>query len=152
MLAQYYIPELRKKNNVEYKQIFAASDCTILMSWLLNQKLLIHLKQYQAVVVHAGIYPLWSLKRAVKEAKKVEACLIKNPVKFFKKMYGAKPNHWDKTLKGMDRSRFTVNSLTRMRFLYKNGGLNFKAKDTLSNHPKLIPWFQYKLRKKLNHK
>jgi bis(5'-nucleosyl)-tetraphosphatase (symmetrical) len=116
------------------------------MHWLLNQNLLITKKKYHAVIVHAGIYPKWTIKRAKKEAKKVETLLTTKTITLLKNMYGSKPNHWHKQLSGIDRARFTINSLTRMRFLYKNGGLNFKAKGEIETFPKLIPWFNFKPR------
>jgi bis(5'-nucleosyl)-tetraphosphatase (symmetrical) len=144
LLAQYYIPKIRKTRNLEFKKIFEASDCSLLMDWLRKQKILIYLKKLGVVIVHAGIYPTWTLKRAKKEANSLEKVLQNNHIEFFKAMYGAKPNHWSKSLKGMDRARFVVNSFTRMRFLYKNGGLNFKAKGEPKSFPQLIPWYAYK--------
>jgi bis(5'-nucleosyl)-tetraphosphatase (symmetrical) len=149
LLAQYYLPKTRKKSNLEFNQIFKADDCHILMTWLRQQNLLLELKKHKALIVHAGIYPSWSKKRAKKEASRVENLLKLKPIKLFKNMYGAKPNHWSKSLKGKDRTRFVINSFTRMRFLYKNNGLNFKAKNSIENSPKLIPWFEYKPHKKI---
>jgi bis(5'-nucleosyl)-tetraphosphatase (symmetrical) len=151
LLAQYYVKRLRKSRNIEFQQIFNATDCSNLMNWLRNQNLLIHDKKIKKIIVHAGIYPLWSLKRAKKEARFVEFYLQNNTVKFFKNMYGAQPNHWSKSLFGMDRARFAVNSLTRMRFLFKNNGLNFKAKGEIESFPKLIPWFRFKPYTKKKH-
>ena len=149
LLAHYYVPKFRKKKNKEFTEIFQAKDCKKLMKWLKNQKLLIHNKQNNKVIVHAGIYPKWSLKRAKKEAKRIEIILKNNHIVFFKNMYGIKPNHWKKFIKSFDRERFVLNSLTRMRYLYKNSGLNFNAKGGVKNHSKLIPWFKYKKRVKL---
>jgi bis(5'-nucleosyl)-tetraphosphatase (symmetrical) len=146
LLAQYYVPNMRKKSNLEFKAIFESKDAIKLMKWLKGQKLLIHNKQYNRVIVHAGIHPLWKLKRAKKEALRVEKKLKNNHVKLFKNMYGIKPNHWSRNLKGMGRTRFVINSFTRMRFLYKNGGMNFKAKGELSTFSKLIPWYDYNKR------
>ncbi len=148
LLAQFYLYRLRKTRNSEFQEIFQAPDCANLMNWLRNQSVLIHDKRIKKIIVHAGIYPLWSLKRAKKEAKFVESFLQNHPVKFFKNMYGAHPNHWNKSLSGTDRARFAVNSLTRMRFLFKNNGLNFKAKGEIESFPKLIPWFRFKPYKK----
>ncbi|MCF6319278.1 MAG: symmetrical bis(5'-nucleosyl)-tetraphosphatase [Proteobacteria bacterium] len=149
LLAQYYIPKFRKSRNLEFKKIFKAKDCELLMNWLCNQKLLLPLKKYNSIIVHAGIYPSWSKKTAIKEAKRLEKKLSKHRIKFFKNMYGAKPNHWKSSLKGTDRTRFAINAFTRMRFLYKNSGLNFKAKGEVDDFPKLIPWFHSKKRTKI---
>ncbi len=149
LLAQYHVQRLRKKKNTEFSQIFASADASLLLNWLRQQNLLIQLKKYKKVIVHAGIYPLWTLNRARIEAKNIENWLQKKPKEFFNNMYGSKPNHYSNKLKGMDRARFAVNSLTRMRFLYKNGGLNFSAKGEIETFPKLIPWFHYPDRKKI---
>jgi bis(5'-nucleosyl)-tetraphosphatase (symmetrical) len=150
LLAQYYLPKTRKKKNQEFDQIFKAKDCQVLMTWLRHQKILLDKKKHKALIVHAGIYPSWTKKRAKKEAKRVEVLLKNKPLKLFENMYGIKPNHWSKSLKGKNRTRFAINSFTRMRFLYKNNGLNFKAKSAAENFPKLIPWFKFKPHKKLN--
>ncbi len=148
LLAHYYIPKLRKKSNTEFTEIFKATDCKLLMNWLVNQPLILHLKKQDVVVVHAGIYPKWSLKRAKKEAKYVEEKWLKiKPLSFFQKMYGTRPNHWDKNNSGIDRARFATNVLTRMRFLFKNGGLNFKAKGEIERFPNLVAWFNFNPRK-----
>ncbi len=152
LLAQYHIPRIRKQKNLEFMQIFTASDCDLLMNWLLQQKLLIHLKKYNAIIVHAGIYPSWDQETAFNEANFLENYIKMKPKKFFKNMYGTKPNHWSSQLSGMNRARFVVNSLTRMRYLYKNGGLNFKAKGELDKFVKLIPWFKYKPKAKKSAK
>jgi len=146
LLAQYYFPKIRKKSNLEFKAIFEYKNVKKLMEWLKDQNLFIHNKQYNKVIVHAGIHPLWNLKRAKKEALRVEKKLKKKSPKLFSKMYGIKPNHWSNDLRGMDRTRFVINSFTRMRFLYKNGGMNFKAKGERKTFSKLIPWFAYKKR------
>ena len=144
LLAQYHITRIRKANNLEFKTIFASKDCAQLMTWLGRQRILIHLKEFKVTVVHAGIYPSWSLKRAKKEAKRLENIIEKEPKLFFKNMFGSKPNHWSKDLRGWDRARFVVNSFTRIRFLFKNGGLNFKAKGEIETFQRLIPWFNYR--------
>ncbi len=149
LLAQYYVPKFRKSRNLEFKKIFKAKDCELLMNWLCSQKLLLNLKKYNSLVVHAGIYPKWTKQRAIKEAQRLEEKLLMDRVKFFKNMYGAKPNHWKPSLKGRDRTRFVINSFTRMRFLYKNLGLNFKAKGGVEDFPKLTPWFRISERVKI---
>lgn len=95
------------------------------------------------LISHAGLYPKWSIKKAVKLSAEVEAHLQGNQVsKFLKSMYGNLPNIWNKELTGEARTRFIVNAFTRMRFLNKDYSLDFAAK----SHPKnasahLLPWF-----------
>lgn len=143
LLSKYYIPKLRKKTNREFQKIFSATDCSILMKWLINQKVLLNFKKYNAIIVHAGIYPSWDETTAIREANSIEEYMKTKPKKFFKNMYGSKPNHWSEQLTGMNRIRFGVNSFTRMRYLFKNGGMNFRAKGEIDKFTKLIPWFKY---------
>ena len=149
LLAQYYVPELRDERHKEFSKIFKSTDCEELLDWLTHQKLLIHKKKFKKVIVHAGIYPKWNLKTAKREATYVESILKNSPLHFFKNMYGSKPNHWKKSLQGMDRARFIVNSFTRMRYLFKNSGLNFRAKGGIKTHEKLVPWFLFRQRVKI---
>ena len=151
LIAQYYVPKLRKRNK-EFVKIFKVRDCDVLMKWLIEQELILEMKIYNAVIVHAGVYPKWSLKRAKKEADFALNLLRKNPKKFCKKLYGNKPSHWRKSSLGMDRARFAINCFTRMRFLFKNSGVNISAKGKLSSFKKLVPWFEYQPKKKIKQK
>lgn len=95
------------------------------------------------LITHAGLYPKWSINKAIKLSGEVEAHLQGNQVsKFLKSMYGNLPNTWSKDLSGQARIRFIVNAFTRMRFLNKDYSLDFDTK----SHPKnsaahLLPWF-----------
>jgi bis(5'-nucleosyl)-tetraphosphatase (symmetrical) len=95
------------------------------------------------LISHAGLYPKWSINKAIKLSAEVEAQLQgKHVSKFLKSMYGNLPNTWSKDLSGPSRVRFIVNAFTRMRFLNKDKSLDFATK----SHPKnagdhLLPWF-----------
>ena len=61
---------------------------------------------------------------------------------FLAVMYGNEPARWDDSLTGPARLRFTVNVLTRMRFVHADGTLELKAKDGAGKAPPgLLPWF-----------
>lgn len=97
----------------------------------------------KVLISHAGLYPKWSINKAIKLSAEVEAQLQgKHVNKFLKSMYGNLPNTWSKDLTGQSRIRFIVNAFTRMRFLNKDKSLDFATK----SHPKnagdhLLPWF-----------
>lgn len=121
--------------------ILSAPDKNILLGWLEQQPLL--LQQDDFVMVHAGIWPQWTIKQAQTLAHEVESVLQKTPQLFFKQMYGNKPIYWNDTLQGEERLRFITNVFTRMRALTNTGELDFAYKSTLREMPSnLLPWFK----------
>ncbi len=125
-------------------KVLRSPDCDELMAWLQHQPLFHYDKEHRAVVVHAGIHPDWGLSKARKLAAEVEAVLTgDDPARFFRKMYGNKPDTWSEDLDGMKRLRFITNVFTRMRYLNAEGGLDF----TVNRSPRrylrrgLTPWF-----------
>ena len=50
-------------------------------------------------------------------------------------MYGNEPNCWQESLEGVDRHRFVVNALTRMRWVDEAGNLDMSHKGPLSQAP-----------------
>lgn len=141
LLAHYHCPGIRK-NHHEFDEILSSDQCDEMMAWLLSRPMIIELKQ--CWVVHAGFYPLWNPKKWHKHANRVTKALKKDPIAFFQNMYGNKPSHWDKVKSKQDKLRFTVNAMTRMRYLDpKTSALNLKEKGTLRDNAKLMPWFRH---------
>lgn len=127
--------------------ILEAPDRDELIDWLRYQPLL-HTND-EFCLLHAGLPPQWSLKKAKKMAALVEQAL-RSPdyPQFLKQMYGNKPNLWSSELKGMDRLRFIVNCFTRMRYCDINGRLDFIHNGPPGSQPKeLMPWFDLPKRK-----
>ncbi|HZV93561.1 MAG TPA: bis(5'-nucleosyl)-tetraphosphatase (symmetrical), partial [Caldimonas sp.] len=61
---------------------------------------------------------------------------------FLDSMFGNEPTLWSDSLVGDDRLRFTLNTLTRIRFVDSDGRLDFAAKDGAGTAPPgLVPWF-----------
>lgn len=131
--------------------ILNAPDREALLTWLRNQPLCYTEGEY--ALVHAGILPEWSVKKARKLSQEVEAALQGKDFKaFLKDLWGSEPNQWSDKLKGIERLRMIVNVMTRMRFCHADGTLNFKAKGPLSKASDgLIPWFQLPKRKSSKH-
>lgn len=124
------------------RKVLKAPDCDELMEWLRRLPLLHHDESLNTTMVHAGIFPRWSLNKARKRAAEVEAEL-RGPdvVRFLRNMYGNKPDSWSGGLSGHSRLRFILNSFTRMRFCRQDGSLNFAAKLHPEDHRELQPWF-----------
>ena len=135
--------KVHKKDTIG--EIFDAPDCDELIDWLRQQPLLIDMPE--AVFVHAGIHPLWSLKKAKKLAQEAHDMLSGPDWKaMLQQMYGN--SDWDDGLKGPARLQAILNCFTRMRFVdRKTGALDFTQKEDVGSAPKnLIPWFEYKKR------
>lgn len=131
------------------KDILNAHDSDELLNWLRLQPLLHHDSKLNFTMVHAGIYPSWSLKEAKKYANELEKVLrSKNYLDFILNMYGNLPEKWDENLNGWERLRFICNSFTRMRYCEMDGTLNFQSHGVPGTHPEnTIPWFDIPQRK-----
>lgn len=129
------------KHGDTISDILNATDKNPLLGWLVQQPLM--LQQDNFVMVHAGIWPQWSIEQAQTLAHEVECVLQNSPKDFFAQMYGNKPNTWCNDLQGKDRLRFITNVFTRMRAITTESKLDFDYKSTLAQMPSnLIPWFQ----------
>ena len=132
-------------------EIVGAPDRDELCHWLSRRPLLHIDKELGHTLVHAGIHPQWSLKRARKMSREVHRVLKDDLQGFLACMYGNTPTHWDKHLPPIERQRFAVNTFTRMRYCYADGGLNFDFNGPPSIAPtSLYPWYAAPNRKTLD--
>lgn len=122
--------------------VLNAGDAKVLLEWLRCQPLMVYEQGF--AMVHAGLLPEWSIKKALRLAEEVEDELAgKHHRTFFSKLYGNKPARWQDDLKGMDRLRLIVNVMTRMRFITRDGELDLAYKGELEGAPDyLVPWFE----------
>lgn len=125
--------------------ILSAPDCDELMHWLRQQPLIVEHPQHQFIMVHAGISPQWAPQQALQLAEEVHQVLRGDHyAEFFQHMYGDLPNAWSDDLAGFARLRFIVNVLTRMRYCYADGSLDFQNKQPPQSNTNvsLKPWFE----------
>jgi len=130
----------------DLQKILDAKDKIDLLEWLIHQPLMHYDLRLDTVMSHAGVYPLWSLKKAFKCAQEVEKALTKEKKrnKYFANMYGNHPNLWDNNLQDTQRLRFITNAFTRMRYVSKQARLDLKFKGQPRKKPRtLLPWFDY---------
>lgn len=131
------------------RELLEAEDGPELLHWLRHQDLLV--ESDGLTMVHAGLPPQWTLEQAHAEARRVESQL-RDPgtaAELFAAMYGDMPARWDESLRGSDRTRFTINALTRMRFVHPDGTLELTNKHG-PDHPStagLLPWYAHPERK-----
>lgn len=135
-------------------EILAAPDREVLLSWLQQQPLLHHDAKLGYALVHAGIPPQWSLKKAIQRAQEVEAVLRSDRIDLFLlSMYGNEPTGWEKGLAEVERWRVITNYFTRMRFCTDDGKLEFKSKAGIHHAPVgYAPWFEHIHRKTYHDK
>lgn len=138
---------LQKAHNLQ--PVLEAHDSQELIDWLRCLPLLYHEQKPDYVLVHAGIYPKWTLKEAKQCAKEVENVLRSDDyINFLEKMYGNQPDIWDEKLTGIKRLRFIINCFSRMRYCDKDGKLDLEATyPPIMAPPGYIPWFAFPERK-----
>ncbi|WP_434341405.1 symmetrical bis(5'-nucleosyl)-tetraphosphatase [Motilimonas cestriensis] len=125
-------------------EIFTAPDCQEILDWLRRQPLIRKHPEHGFIMVHAGISPQWTPDQAIELAQEVHQVLASPQYSdFFANMYGNHPTYWTPDLTGFERLRFIVNVLTRMRYCYQDGSLDFANKQPpLGNtNEALQPWF-----------
>lgn len=140
----------RLKKGDTLREILDAPDRDDLLDWLRRQKLILYDAERDIALVHAGIPPQWSLKKALRRAAEVEEVLLDDarlPL-FLDGMYGNEPAKWDKDLHGVTRLRVITNYFTRMRFCTADGTLDLKSKEGVGSAPPgYAPWFSHPNRK-----
>jgi len=131
------------------RDILEAPDREELLDWLQHRPLMHYDKKHNVCMVHAGIYPSWTVEDALRYASEVEAILQSDKShEFFHHMYGDKPPKWSKKLSGWDRLRFITNVFTRMRYCDEKGRLTLREKGAPEKQPPgIIPWYQVAKRK-----
>lgn len=137
--------KLRKDDTLA--EILAAPDRNELLAWL-RRRPLMHLEDDHALV-HAGLLPDWTVRRAVELAGEVEEGLRGAAYDaLLENMYGNEPARWSEKLAGFPRLRVVINAMTRMRVCTRNGGMDLTYKGTLSDLPaNRWPWFALPKRK-----
>ena len=153
LASAHNIERLRKSDTL--REILDAPDSADLLDWLRRQKLLHYDEVRNVALVHAGIPPQWSLKKALRYAAEVEAALRDDNLLplFLDGMYGNEPNKWSSDLQGVTRLRVITNYFTRMRFCTVDGKLDLKGKEGADTAPRgYAPWFSYKERRTLDLK
>ena len=142
------------KHSDTLDNVLEAPDSAELLDWLRFRPLLHRSKKHKACIVHAGIYPSWSVGEAKQLAREVEQVLRYGDYRtFFCKMYGNFPVYWDKKLEGWDRLRFITNVMTRMRYLEISGALELDIKSSPGGQPPgYTPWYTFKSKRKKSYR
>jgi bis(5'-nucleosyl)-tetraphosphatase (symmetrical) len=130
-----------------FGDVLADSDVAAHLEWLRRQPLACQAGGW--LCVHAGLVPQWRAVDALALAAEVSA-MLQGPGlgDFLRVMYGDAPRRWNPVLAGIERWRFVVNVLTRIRFCTTEGDLDLKTKEgTGAAPPGFMPWFEVPTRR-----
>lgn len=126
------------------QQVIQAPDCAELIEWLRSRPLLHHSERLGWCMVHAGLHPDWTLKKAKKRAAAIELelqgegwrefCRQLHHVKFPIK----EPAKHDPT-----RLLFAAAVLTRTRYCTRDGYFNWDVRTGESSNKKDKPWYNH---------
>lgn len=145
LAVHYGISRPRPKDNLEV--ILKSPLREQILDYFINTPLLYIHKNKNLIVTHAGIFPLWDIKRARKEAKEVGR-VLRDPQRrmvLLRNMYKELPNNYFIENEGLPRWRFAVNAFTRMRLLasdYTIDDKNSSVNPDLAAKDGLTPWFK----------
>ncbi|MCE9685415.1 symmetrical bis(5'-nucleosyl)-tetraphosphatase [Shewanella sp. AS16] len=136
----------RPKASDKLQALLEAADLPALIYWLRHQPLFRELASHKVIMTHAGVPPQWSLSTLREETARVSKLLAAENYlsDVIEHMYSDTPALWDPQLTGMARLRYCINAMTRMRYLYPDGSLNFDCKQPPQSCdiPELRPWYQ----------
>jgi bis(5'-nucleosyl)-tetraphosphatase (symmetrical) len=145
LVTQHEGVERRRKDDT-FDDVLKAPDAAALVDWL-RRRPMMHVEGGHAMV-HAGLLPQWSIRKALGLAREVEEALRgRSYLEFLRNMYGSTPDQWADSLTGWDRLRVIVNAMTRMRFCTPHGRMEFRAKGNEAP-PGFRPWFELRPREK----
>ncbi len=133
-------------------QVMDAPDCDELIEWLRFRPMLHYDAKLDWCMVHAGLHPGWTLKKALKRARKIEAELRGEHWKEFcrqlhhVKFPPRKPHKGDPS-----RLLFAAAVMTRTRYCTSDGLFNWNVRTGESSRYRDKPWYVHK-RAKWQHK
>jgi bis(5'-nucleosyl)-tetraphosphatase (symmetrical) len=147
LLAMAWAPKTVRCREPELQAVLDAADAGELLAWLASRPLMHHDQELGWTLVHAGLPPQWSLPEAAACAREIETALHERPADLLGEMYGDHPDRWSPALEGFDRLRFSVNCLTRLRYVDADGRLLLGLKGSPDKAPRgAMPWFRHPAR------
>lgn len=133
------------KRTDTFMDVLDAPDRDELLGWLARRPLLVRDDEAGWAMVHAGLPPAWDVDTAGRLAREVEGELAANSSDhgFLEQMYGDLPGRWHADLAGMDRVRFVINAMTRLRFCDSENQLALGCSGPPGSQPAPFrPWFE----------
>jgi bis(5'-nucleosyl)-tetraphosphatase (symmetrical) len=140
--------QCKRRSSDTLDAVLNAPDRTVILEWLIARPLAHFDGAHGDLLVHAGVIPQWTAAQTLELAGEVSAALTRDPGKFLERMYGDRPDRWSEDLRGMERLRFVLNALTRMRVCTVEGRIDLKMKGP-PDEARLPyrPWFEHEQRR-----
>jgi len=129
-------------------ELLANKDIDKFVDWLRHQPLARKINE-TTLLSHAGLYPKWSVKKALKLSGEVEKKLQSKHFRaFLPNMYSNEKVCWKHVKDTEKRLTFVVNAMTRMRYITHKLELDFEEKCAPEfASPSLKPWFDVENKK-----
>ncbi|MEM6639346.1 MAG: symmetrical bis(5'-nucleosyl)-tetraphosphatase [Pseudomonadota bacterium] len=122
-------------------RVLASRDCDDLIDWLATRPFAHEDRGRRAVLVHAGVPPGWTRRQLMRRASKLARSWQDE---FIGDLRTPCALTWKTSLNGLQKRRFTLNALTRMRYCDANGALNFSAKGPPDAYDNSVqPWYRF---------
>jgi bis(5'-nucleosyl)-tetraphosphatase (symmetrical) len=133
------VADAKKRDTLD--EVLAAPDRDELIDWL-RRCPLVHVENGR-ILVHAGLHPRWSAKKARKLAAEIEAGLRGDDWTRWIAQVPGKSGGWDDGLTGAARIRAILSFFLRVRCLDRDG----VPDSDFAGHPRdarkgLTPWFE----------
>ena len=123
-------------------ELLASADLADLVDWLRHCPLAVVADQH--LLTHAGCPAEWDLDDVLREAGQCEQVLRSNDWRArMADLFGNQPARWQDAHTAAQRIRYTINALTRLRFVHADGSLDFATKEGAHSSAAtgLQPWF-----------
>ncbi|MDQ6975107.1 MAG: symmetrical bis(5'-nucleosyl)-tetraphosphatase [Mariprofundaceae bacterium] len=125
-------------------QVLQADDCDGLLDWLRHRPLLHHNAALHLTMVHAGLSPQWTFKKACRRARKVELALQQDDWKNTCRAWrSALFPEWEPLKGDARRLLFAMAVLTNTRFCNQQGRFNWHANHTDIEREGDQPWYRH---------
>lgn len=148
LLAVFYQARKLTKQDT-FQDVLTADDSAALCEWLRHQSMLYFDELSQTLIVHAGIASVWTVSQSLIYGRELEEQLRgPNFQSVLSQLFGNEPNQWHESLSSYERWRTICNFLTRMRFCFEDGSLDFASKGKIGSQPMTLkPWFTIRKQK-----
>jgi len=135
----------RHSDRDTFHDVLHAPDRDELIEWLRRRPLLHHDESLNWCMVHAGLHPMWTLKKAKKMASRIEKKLQgKRWKKFCRKLASAKLPATEPAKGKGGRTRFAVGVFTYSRYCTRTGSFNWGSVASRPASSRQRPWFAHK--------
>ena len=135
----------RSSSRDTFDDVLHAPDRHELIEWLRHRPLLHHDERLNWCMVHAGLHPSWSLKKAKRRARKIEKRLQGNGwLKFCRKLAEANCSATEPPKGKFGRVAFALAVLTYTRYCTRTGSFNWATASGRPDSSRQRPWFAHK--------